>query len=297
MFFKCQTKNGHCFIVEFKSGFGNGSVDEIDFLIFVYFVGGFEHFCIHVYPSKLINEGSDVRRKYIDGVISQFDKFYLNDLINYNKSLLQRNTLLKHFSEGNYFDASSLSVWDDKLADIGAGLFEKRKQFLIEFNPLFEEYYRFLSGGKEQVEIIYESQLSIMPMRDLLSESLPKDRMVKFTTAGIHKDDLSFQINGYPVKKFGSQGQQKTFVIAIKLAQFEYTRRIKKFKPILLFDDIFDKLDDNRVKQIVKLVNEDNFGQVFITDTQRERTEQIFNDHDIDHKIFEVVDGTVSVSE
>ncbi len=135
-----------------------------------------------------------------------------------------------------------------------------------------------------------------MPLANLLKESLNKDRLARYTTTGIHKDDLIFKINGFPVKKFGSQGQQKTFVIAIKLAQFEYTRRTKSFKPILLFDDIFDKLDDDRVKQIVKLVNEDNFGQVFITDTQRQRIERIFNDHDIDHKIFEVVNGTVSLS-
>ena len=260
-------------------------------------IGKFPLVMISPYDRDLINEGSDVRRKYIDGVIAQFDKFYLSDLISYNKALLQRNALLKQFAEQHYFDETSLFVWDEKLADLGEALFEKRKRFLIEFNPLFEEYYHFLSGGSERIEIIYESQLSIMPMRDLFRESLTKDRIVKFTTSGIHKDDLLFKINGYPVKKFGSQGQQKTFVIAIKLAQFEYTRRIRNFKPILLFDDIFDKLDDDRVKQIVKLVNEDNFGQIFITDTQRQRIENIFNDHDIDHKIFEVDKGTVSLSD
>jgi DNA replication and repair protein RecF len=259
-------------------------------------IGKFPLVMISPYDRDLISEGSDVRRKYIDGVISQFDKFYLNDLISYNKALLQRNTLLKQFAERNYFDETSLLIWNNKLSTLGSSLFDKRKQFLIEFNPLFEKYYQFLSGGTESVEIIYESQLSIGPLDMLLDESVSKDRVVRYTTAGIHKDDLQFMINEYPIKKFGSQGQQKSFVIAIKLAQFEYTRRIKKFKPILLFDDIFDKLDDNRVKQIVKLVNEDNFGQVFITDTQRQRIESIFNDHEIDHRIFEVVNGKVTLN-
>ncbi len=257
-------------------------------------IGKFPLVMISPYDRDLINDGSDVRRKYVDGVISQFDHFYLTDLIDYNKSLLQRNALLKYFVEQRTFDQVSLQVWDDKLVSLGDALFEKRKQFLQEFNPLFEEYYRFLTGGNEHVEIVYESQLNIMPFTDLLIEAVDRDRILKYTTVGIHKDDLLFKIDGYRVKKYGSQGQQKTFVIAIKLAQFEFTRRKKSFKPILLFDDIFDKLDDNRVEQIIKLVSEDNFGQVFITDTQRQRIERIFKDVDIDHRIFSVVEGTVN---
>ncbi len=249
---------------------------------------------ISPYDRDLINDGSEVRRKYIDGVISQFDKFYLNELISYNKVLLQRNTLLKHFAEQHHFNAASLQVWDDQLAAFGTKLFEKRKEFLLDFNPLFEDYYHFLSGGNEPVEIVYESQLATGPPEELLKQSLDRDRLLRYTTQGIHKDDLVFMINGYPVKKFGSQGQQKTFVIAIKLAQFEYTRRIRGFKPILLLDDIFDKLDENRVSQIIKLVNEDNFGQVFITDTQRRRIENIFKHHNIGHIVFDVIAGTVT---
>lgn len=252
---------------------------------------------ISPYDRDLINDGSEARRKYIDGVISQFDKLYLDQLITYNKALQQRNTLLKHFAEQRYFDHVSLQVWDDKLISLGIKLFEKRKSFLLNFNPVFEEYYQILSGGKEHVEIIYESQLNVGSFQSLLSESINKDRAVKYTTTGIHKDDLQFVVNGYPVKKFGSQGQQKTFVIAIKLAQFEYTSRIKKFKPILLLDDIFDKLDENRVQQIIRLVSDDKFGQTFITDTQRERIEKIFINQDIDHTIFEVEDGKVTERE
>lgn len=256
-------------------------------------IGKFPLVMISPYDRDLINDGSEARRKYIDGVISQFDKVYLDHLISYNKVLLQRNTLLKHFAEQRRFDEVSLQVWDEKLAELGTQLYEKRKEFLEAFNPVFEEYYQFLSGGKEHVEIVYESQLSERSLGQLLKESVGKDRQVRYTTTGIHKDDLLFRINNYPVKKFGSQGQQKSFVIAVKLAQFEYTRRIKKFKPILLLDDIFDKLDDHRVQQVIKLVSEDKFGQVFITDTQRQRIENIFKDHDIEHSIFEVVNGTV----
>jgi DNA replication and repair protein RecF len=257
-------------------------------------IGKFPLVMISPYDRDLINDGSEARRKYIDGVIAQFDQFYLTDLIDYNKALLQRNTLLKFFAEQRTFDLASLQVWDDKLVTLGQAIFEKRKDFLEEFNPLFEEYYQFLSGGNEHVEIIYESQLHGSSLSDLLGQSIDRDRMLKYTTTGIHKDDLVFLIENYPVKKYGSQGQQKTFVIAIKLAQFEFTRRKKSFKPILLFDDIFDKLDDNRVEQIIKLVSEDNFGQVFITDTQRQRIERIFEDVEIDHKIFSVVEGAVT---
>jgi len=254
-------------------------------------IGKYPLVMISPYDRDLINEGSDVRRKYIDGVISQFNRVYLNNLIDYNKALLQRNTLLKYFAEQHTFDQASLEVWNDKLSALGSLLFDDRKKFLTEFNPLFEEYYHYLSGGKEHVEIIYESQLGVKPLNELLTVSIEKDRAIRYTSCGIHKDDLLFLIDGYPVKKFGSQGQQKTFVVAIKLAQFEYTRKTKNYKPMLLFDDIFDKLDENRVQQIVHLVNQDNFGQVFITDTQRERVEQIFKDVDIGHKIFSVSDG------
>lgn len=248
---------------------------------------------ISPYDRDLINEGSDMRRKYIDGVIAQFDHFYLNNLIDYNKALMQRNALLKQFAEQHFFDAVSLQIWNEKLVEYGIPLFERRKLFLTSFNPLFEEYYRYLSGGNEHVEIVYESQLGLKPFNDLLEESVEKDRMLRYTSAGVHKDDLVFLTDGYPVKKYGSQGQQKSFVVAIKLAQFEYTRKMKDFKPILLFDDIFDKLDDNRVQQIVKLVSENNFGQIFITDTQRVRIENIFKEAKIDHRIFSVKNGVV----
>ncbi|MBN2639711.1 MAG: DNA replication/repair protein RecF [Bacteroidales bacterium] len=249
---------------------------------------------ISPYDRDLINEGSETRRKYIDGVISQFDPVYLNDLLEYNKALQQRNVLLKSFAERGYFDVLSLTVWDDQLMRHGQTLHEKRREFLDQFNPLFNQFYGFLSQDKEQVSIEYDSQLEQTELSDLLEQSRQRDRSARYTTVGIHKDDLNFLINGYPVKKFGSQGQQKTFVVAIKLAQFEYTRLKKGFKPILLFDDIFDKLDDNRVAQIVELVSQENFGQVFITDTQLQRIRSIFDAIEIDHKIFNVNKGVAT---
>lgn len=246
---------------------------------------------ISPYDRDLINDGSELRRKYIDGVISQFDKVYLNELLNYNKTLQQRNSLLKQMFESRNSDSSTLEVWNDKLVHHGEKIYNKRKTFIEDFNPLFEEYYGTLVGAKEAVSISYESQLHNTSFDELLKNSFDKDRIIRYTSVGVHKDDLTFKINDYPVKKFGSQGQQKSFVIAIKLAQFEFTRRVKSFKPILLLDDIFDKLDDSRVMQIIQLVSENNFGQVFITDTQRQRIEKIFKIVSIDHKIFSVVDG------
>ncbi len=246
------------------------------------------------YDRDLINEGSEVRRKYIDGVISQFDHVYLDNLLNYNKALAQRNALLKSFAEHRYFDKASLEIWNDKLVLYGNPVFEKRKEFIEEFNPLFEKYYQTLAQNSENVKIIYKSQLLSEDYNLLLENNIDKDLALRYTSSGIHKDDLIFEINGYPVKKFGSQGQQKTFVIAIKLAQFEFINQVKKFKPLLLFDDIFDKLDHKRVNQIIDLVGKENFGQVFITDTQPERIEAIFKNTSIDHKVFFVNNGNVS---
>lgn len=241
---------------------------------------------ISPYDRDLINDGSEERRKYVDSVISQFDKLYLEDLILYNRVLNQRNMLLRSFSEQHYFDPQSLEVWDAQLAGPGTSIFQKRTAFLNDFIPIFKRYYEFLTACEENVDIRYTSQLQQGSIRDLLQDSLRKDQMTQYSNTGIHKDDLDFLLNGYPVKKFGSQGQQKSFVIAIKLAQFEYTRTVKGYKPLLLLDDVFDKLDDLRVKQLIRMVSNDSFGQVFITDTQEEKVRRIFDSMDIDHRFF-----------
>jgi len=248
---------------------------------------------ISPYDRDLINDGSEVRRRYIDSVMSQFDKVYLNELINYNKVLAQRNALLKYFGETQTFSQESLDIWNQKMVSLGISIFETRRKFIAEFMPVFSHYYELISDGREKVGITYESQLLQGDFYQLLQQAGEKDRYARYSTVGIHKDDLVFEIDGYPVKKYGSQGQQKSFVVAIKLAQFEYTRNLKGYNPLLLFDDIFDKLDDNRVEQLIKLVSADSFGQVFITDTQRYRIEKIVNRHEIDYRIFEIATGMV----
>jgi len=260
-------------------------------------IGHFPLVMISPYDRDLINEGSDVRRKYIDGVISQFDRVYLDELIKYNRALAQRNALLKYFAENRQFDAESIEIWDKQLTASGKYIYEKRKIFLQEFRPIFQDYFEFISAGKEQVTISYESQLHERGLEELLAAAINSDRSARYTTVGIHKDDLMLKIGGYPLKKFGSQGQQKSFVIAVKLAQFEFTKKLKGFKPVLLFDDIFDKLDDHRVQQLIKLVSENNFGQVFITDTQHQRITRLFDNIEIDHRIFLVNGGEVSSEE
>lgn len=248
---------------------------------------------ISPYDRDLINGGSELRRKFIDGVISQFDATYLNDLLQYNKALLQRNTQLRSFYSNRYFDMGLLSVWDEQLVRYATPIFEKRKEFLEGFMPIFQRYYDIVSGTSEKVDIIYESQLAAKPLRQLLDENLEKDKFTSYTNAGIHKDDMIFNIDNHQVKKFGSQGQQKSFVVAVKLAQFDFNYRKVGYKPILLLDDIFDKLDDNRVAQLVKLVADDYFGQVFITDTQRHRIQFLLDNINGNHKIFEMEQGRV----
>ena len=244
------------------------------------------------YDRDLINDGSELRRKYIDGLISQFDRIYLDDLLNYNKALVQRNILLKRFADKIPFDADSLELWNAHLCKHAENIYQKRKTFLEDFLPLFQEYFTYISGGKEKVSIEYISQLNENKLSDLFVKNLKRDRMLQYTTCGVHKDDLELKIGGFPIKKFGSQGQQKSFVVAMKLAQFEFTRNIKSFKPILLLDDIFDKLDNSRVEQLIKLAGSDKFGQVFITDTLPDRIAKIFENAEIPHKIFTINAGT-----
>ncbi len=258
-------------------------------------IGKYPLVMISPYDRDLINEGSEVRRKFIDGVISQFDPIYLDELLKYNKALVQRNVLLKQFAEQGRADRALLAVYDRQLLLSGNQIFDRRKKFLEGFVPIFCEAYQKVSGGADQVDIQYESDLHAHDFANLLHDAYVRDCKARFTTAGLHKDNLSFLIGGYPLKKFGSQGQQKSFAIAIKLAQFEFMRNIMKTKPILLFDDIFDKLDDLRVAQLIKLVSNNDFGQIFITDTQQQRIEKLFEKADIDHRIFRVVDGKVEV--
>ncbi|QMU66694.1 MAG: DNA replication and repair protein RecF [Flavobacteriaceae bacterium] len=237
--------------------------------------------------SNLIVEGSDVRRKFIDSVISMLDKEYLRDLISYNRIIIQRNALLKYFRANRTFDALNLKVYDGQLPVFGTKIFKKRKVFLMQFSPIFNAKYQMISGNKEQVNLHYKSHLHEGSMEKLLEQSIERDRMLQYTGVGIHKDDLSFDIGNHPIKKFGSQGQQKSYLIALKLAQFEFLKQKSKIVPILLLDDIFDKLDEKRVAQVIDLVHDDVFGQIFITDTHRERTEKAVKNSNNSYKIFD----------
>ncbi|NQX85863.1 MAG: DNA replication/repair protein RecF [Flavobacteriaceae bacterium] len=235
----------------------------------------------------LIVEGSDTRRKFLDSVISQSDKNYLNNLIAYNKILSQRNALLKYFAANHTFNKDALSVYDEQLADYGLSIFEKRQAFLEIFTPIFKARYTAISNNHEIVDLVYKSDLiAHNNLKDLLLEVLPKDKALQYTSKGIHKDDLLFKIKSYPIKKFGSQGQQKSFLIALKLAQFDFIKQQNKVAPILLLDDVFDKLDANRVAQIIKLVDAKDFGQLFISDTHPKRTEDVVKSVHQSYQIF-----------
>lgn len=249
-------------------------------------IGNYPLVMISPYDIDLIKDGSDTRRKFIDNIISQSNKEYLHDLMRYNRILIQRNSLLKYFFQNQTFDINSLEIYDNELIILGNKIYDSRRSFIKEFVPVFREYYQFISQGNEGVNIKYESQLNESPLENLLKINLPKDRAAQYSTTGIHKDDLSFEIMNYPVKKFGSQGQQKSYLIALKLAKLEVIKNMLGITPLLLLDDIFDKLDESRVEQLIKLVNEERFGQIFITDTHPERTENIVKKINSESKIF-----------
>ena len=236
----------------------------------------------------LISEGSETRRKFIDLVISQQNSLYLQQVIQYQKLISQRNALLKYFALNRIFDNDTLEVYNEQLSVLGKEIFEKRALFIEEFNPIFKKYHQQITNNSEEVEIKYESQLQEKPLIELFREALPKDRVLQYTSVGIHKDDLLFEINAHPIKKYGSQGQQKSLLIALKLAQFDFIKKQSGISPILLFDDIFDKLDAERVQQIVNMVNDETFGQLFITDTHEERTELIVKSTNLDYEIFRI---------
>ena len=238
--------------------------------------------------ANLITEGSDVRRKFIDGVIAQSDKLYLQDLIKYNKVLSQRNSLLKYFALNHTFDTINLNIYNEQMVELGSRIYSKRKEFLAKFIPIFKESYKHIAGIDENVDLQYRSHLDSTDFKTLLLDNIEKDRFLQYTSVGIHKDDLLYTIEGHAIKKFGSQGQQKSYLVALKLAQFDFIKKQMNTTPILLLDDIFDKLDALRVEKLIALVNEDAFGQVFITDTHAQRTEEVIKKTNQTYKIFQL---------
>jgi DNA replication and repair protein RecF len=243
--------------------------------------------------TNLILGGSDERRKFMDGIISQYNQKYLDDLLRYNRAVLQRNNLLKQFVSERYFDAELLSIWDSQLVEYGSGIHSERQKFVEKLIPVFQQYYSFISGENEKVGLIHSSSLYNDSFENLLEQSLSSDRAAQYSTVGIHRDDLIFNIDRWPIKRLGSQGQNKTYLVALKLAQYKFIKDISGMKPILLMDDIFDKLDRHRVEQIVKLIATEEFGQIFITDTNREHLDNIIKKMNTDYRIFSVSQGTI----
>lgn len=248
---------------------------------------------VFVSPSDtlLIEGGSDERRHLMDVVIAQYDYAYIESLSNYNKALQQRNALLKMEEEP---DLSLMEILEQQMAKEGEVISEKRSRFIEELIPVFQQIYQTISTGHEQVLLRYVSHCQRGPLLDVIQRDRMKDRAVGYSLHGVHRDDLEMLIDGYPMKREGSQGQNKTFVIALKLAQFDFLRRTAtQTIPLLLLDDIFDKLDANRVEQIVRLVAGENFGQIFITDTNREHLDKILGAAAFEYKIFTVSKGNI----
>ena len=248
---------------------------------------------VMVSPSDtlLIDGGSEERRRLMDMVISQYDRSYIEHLNRYNKALLQRNTMLRAEEEPNY---DVMSLWEEQMAMSGEQIYQKRDAFVKEMVPIFQRFYETISGNREQVALNYVSHCQRGPLLEVIQRDRFKDRAVGYSLHGIHRDDLEISLAGHQMKREGSQGQHKTFVIALKLAQFDFLKRTNtQTTPLLLLDDIFDKLDAQRVEQIVSLVAGNEFGQIFITDTNRDHLDQILSASSHDYKIFYVENGNV----
>ncbi len=257
-------------------------------------IGQFPAVMISPYDKDLISEGSELRRKWMDGIISQFDRAYLADIQKYAKVLDQRNALLKNMHEHGLFDRESIDVWNHQLIEVGNRIHATRKEFLDEFIPVFQHHYNQIGRIEEEVHLDYRSQLNDHTFEEILVLFERKDAFSQYTNGGVHKDDLLFTIKGHPVKKFGSQGQQKSFIIALRLAQYEWLTRHLNIKPVLLLDDIFDKLDQSRVQRLMDLVSNNFFGQVLVTDTDEERIRTVFSSNNFSGKMFSVSEGVIS---
>lgn len=240
--------------------------------------------------SELIADGSDERRKFMDGVISQYDKTYLNHLLSYNNALKQRNALLKNETLP---DISLFEILEDQMAFHAEYIHRERDRFIEQFTPIFIEFYNTIAENRESVSLRYTSQLQDRDLREAFGRTRERDHILGYSTQGIHKDELEMMLGDYPIKRVGSQGQNKTYLIALKLAQFDFLKRTHGIPPLLLLDDIFDKLDSQRVQKIVELVASERFGQIFITDTNREHIDSILQNISQPSKMFYVEDGNI----
>ena len=249
----------------------------------------------------LIEGGSEERRRLMDMVISQYDRSYIDHLSRYNNALAQRNTLLKMDSTAEFgsaagpYDPALMQIWEEQMAEEGEQLYRRRQAFVEELTPVFQRYHEQISQGREQVGLQYVSHCQRGPLLEVIRRDRLKDRAVGYSLHGVHRDDLMFTLSGHQMKREGSQGQNKTYVTSLKLAQFDFLRRTaSQTTPLLLLDDIFDKLDAERVEQIVRLVSGDGFGQIFITDTNRDHLDRILRASSLDYKIFHVDNGEIT---
>lgn len=246
--------------------------------------------------TELAREGSEIRRKFLDNTLSQSDAQYLEHLMVYNRVLKQRNAILKQFASNRTFDATLLSTFDTQLLAPAEYITAQRMSFVQDFSPVFEKYYQVISGDQEIVRCTYKSPLTEQNFSQLLEHAREKDRILQRTTVGVHKDDLKFFIDDFPLKKFASQGQLKSFVLAMKLGQYDFLKVLKKRKPLLLLDDIFDKLDRSRVEHLIDLLVNGDFGQIFITDTHERRIEEIIENFGTDFQKFIIESGTAKLA-
>ena len=247
---------------------------------------------VMVSPSdiSLVSESGDERRRFMNAVLSQMDREYMSALQQYNRLLLQRNRMLKDQN----VDRSLLEVVDMRMDALAGPVHKARKRFVEELRPIVSEYYKAVSGGSEQIDIEYESDLDKAGLEQLLQSSYDKDRVLKYTTVGVQRDDLVFTMNGHPIRRCGSQGQQKSFLVSLKFAQYEIMKSNYGFAPILLLDDVFDKLDMSRISNLLQMVSGNDFGQIFITDSNKVRMSGIVDALTQDRVYYETVSGTFS---
>jgi len=249
-------------------------------------IGAFPMVLIAPHDVDIIREGSELRRKFFDGIISQVDQFYLNILITYYHNLKQRNSLLRQFQERNYFDPDLVEPYNHQLLDLGQKLFHTRRQFIDDYKPLFTKYYHYISGLKENTDLVYLSDFSQPEFPQTFIGSINKDLALLRTNLGSHKDDYHFTIEGHSLKKFASQGQQKSYLIALKLAQYDYMKKSINQNPLLLLDDIFAKLDDIRMERMIDMILKGSFGQIFITDARPHQISEVLNKFKVDVNYF-----------
>ena len=253
-------------------------------------VGNFPVVMVSPQDTELITDAAEERRRYLNAFISQLDRQYMVSLMRYNAVLAERNKFLKCSS-----DEQMLQIYDMQLSEHGTRVYERRREIIEQMQPLVEEYYKVLSGDREQIEIRFRSELEELPLRDILIRSRERDIVNQFTTSGIHRDDVVFKICGYPLRKYGSQGQQKSFLIALKLAQYRLIAEATGEKPILLLDDLFDKLDVGRVAKLLEVVSSDDFGQICITDCNKLHLEELLGRADKEYRLFNVEGGDVQL--